>query len=118
MVGSEGTTDGVDRADVSSKTDERGESFPVRLEAITVEVGTTSVSSVIKIGEFFPMRYSFQELNRYFHRPRVSPGNIGRVGSLERASKNPVTGPPNFPEGYLGAAKNPDIDLGPAWMYQ
>ena len=44
MVGSEVTMAGVNRATISSKIGERGESFPVGSEAITVEVGVTSVS--------------------------------------------------------------------------
>ena len=64
------------------------------------------------------MRYYFQELNNNFHCPRVSPVNVGQVESLERAWNNPVTGPPNLAEGNLGAAKNTDIDLDPAWTYQ
>ena len=64
------------------------------------------------------MRYSFRELNSNFHWPRVIPINVGQVGSLEWASKNLVTGPPNSSEGYLGVAKNLDMDLGQAWMYQ
>ena len=83
MVGSEATIDGVDRANVSSKIGEIGEIFPVGSEAITVEVGVTSVSSWIKTGERFSMRSYFQKLNRNFHFPRVSPGNVERVGSLE-----------------------------------
>ena len=114
MVGSEAITAAVNKSNVSSKIGERGEIFTVRLEAITVEVGTTSISTGIKIGERFQMRYSFQELNSNFHCPRVSPVNVGQVGSLERASNNPVTGTPNLAEGNLGVAKNPDIDLGPA----
>ena len=92
---SEATTTGVDRANVSSKIGERVEIFPVRSEAITVEVSTTRTSSGIKIEEGFPTRTSFQELNRSLNCSRVSPGNVGRVISLERASKNTVTGPPN-----------------------
>ena len=87
MVGSEATTAGVDRENVSSKIGERGERFTVGLEEITVNVGETSVSYWIKIREGFSMRSSLQELNRNFHCPRVSPGNLGQVGSLERASK-------------------------------
>ena len=83
MVGSEATTVGVNRATVSSKVGERGEIFPAGSESITVEVGEMNVSSGIKIGEGFSMRSSFQELNRKFHYPRVSPVNVGLVGSLE-----------------------------------
>ena len=57
---------------------------------------------------------SFQELNRKFHCPRESPGNVGQVLSLEQVSKHLVTGPPNLVEGHLGVTSNLDIDLGPA----
>ena len=67
MVGSEATMDGVERATIISKIGEIGERFHVGLEAIIVNVGVTSVSSWIKIGEGFSMRYYFQELNRNFH---------------------------------------------------
>ena len=56
---------------------------------------------------------SFQELNRKFHYPRVIPGNVGQVGSLEQAYKNLITGPPKLAEGNLGVTNNQDIDLGP-----
>ena len=79
MVGSETTADGFDRANVYSKIVERGEIFPVGLEAITVEVGATRVSSWIKILERLSMKYSFQELNSNFHCPILSAGNVGRV---------------------------------------
>ena len=68
---------GVDRATNSSKIGERGEIFPMGSEAITVKVGVTIIFSWIKIGEGFSMRYYFQEINRNFHCPRVSPGNVG-----------------------------------------
>ena len=45
MVGLEATTAGADRANVSSKSGERGESFPMESEAITDKVGATSVYS-------------------------------------------------------------------------
>ena len=86
----------------------------MRSEVITVKVGTSSVSYGIKIGEGFTMRSSFQKINRNFYCQRVSPGNVGQVGSLEKTLNNPVTGPPNLEEGNLGVAKNPDIDLYPA----
>ena len=105
VVGSEATTAGVDRATVYSKIGERGERFPVGSEAITVKVVATSVSSRIKIGEGFSMRSYFQELKRNFHYPRLSPGNVERVGSLERASKNLVTGTPNSAEGIWASQK-------------
>ena len=114
MVGSEATTAGVNIVDVYSKIGERGESFAVGSEEITVKVGATSASYGIKIGEGFPMRYYFQELNRNFHCPRVGPVNIWQVGSLEQASNNPVVGPKNLSEINLGVTKNLDIDLGPA----
>ena len=44
------STAGFNKANVSSKIGEIGERFPVRLEAITFEVGTMSVSSGIQIG--------------------------------------------------------------------
>ena len=118
MVGSEATKAGVNRAHISSKIGEIGESFPVGLEVITVKVGSTSVYSWNKIREGFPMISSFQEVNMNLHWPRVSPGNIGRVGSLEKTLKNPVIGPSNSAEGNLSVAENPDIDLGTTWMYQ
>ena len=49
MVGSESAAARVDRANVSSKFNERGEIFPVMSESITVEVSTTRVSYGIKI---------------------------------------------------------------------
>ena len=73
----------VDRETVSSKIGERGESFPMGLEAITIEVGLKGVFSWIEIGEGFSMVSSFQELNRNFYSRRVSPGSVGRVGYLE-----------------------------------
>ena len=95
MVGSEATMNGVNRATISSKIGEIGERLRVGSEAIIVEVGVTSVSSWIKIGEGFSVISSFQEINRNFHCPRVGPENVGKVGFLEQASKNTVTGPPN-----------------------
>ena len=80
IVGSEAITSSTYTMSVSSKTDERGESFPMRPEEITAEVGTINISSgIVKIGEGFPMRSSFQKLNRNFHYPRVSTGNVGHV---------------------------------------
>ena len=58
IVGLEVTTTGVDRVKASYKIDEIGASFPKRLELIMVEVGTSSVSSEIKIVEEFTMRYT------------------------------------------------------------
>ena len=50
MVGSEETMAGVNRDNISSKIGEIGESFTTGLEAITVKVGATNLSSWIKIG--------------------------------------------------------------------
>ena len=60
MVGSEATMNGVNRATISSKIGEIGERLRVGSEAIIVEVGVTSVSSWIKIGEGFSVISSFQ----------------------------------------------------------
>ena len=51
------------------------------------------------------MIYYFQGLNRNFHCPRVSPGNIRQVVSLEQYLNNPQAGPHNSAEGNLGDSK-------------
>ena len=60
MVCLEVTTAGVNRINFSSKIGEIGEIFLVRLEGIIFKVGTTGVSSGIKIGKVFTVRSSFQ----------------------------------------------------------
>ena len=55
MVGSEANMAGSDRATISSKISEIGDSFPVGSEEIIVNVGVTSISSWIKIVEGFSM---------------------------------------------------------------
>ena len=90
----------------------------MRLEAITAGFGTASVSSGInKMGEGFPMSYSLLKLNRKFHCQRVSPGNLERFVSLERALKNLVTGPVKSTEVNLGVTKQSLIELSPTLMY-